>query len=133
MNMKKKYRLLIPVTILALSLSACGYISSYSATMMVTSEWSDSASLSFWTFEGTKVLKLNNSAKTSGEVSYTAELKSGNATVYYDDNGTKTEWFTIGAGDKLNGRAELDNSGKIYIIIETDGKCENGSFDFKLN
>ena len=132
--MKKKSLLLVSAVMLALSLGACnGYISSYAATMMVTSEHSDTASLSFWTFDGKKAFTLKNSAKTTGEVSYTAELKSGNATVYYDDNGTKTEWFTIGAGDKLSGSTELDNSGKIYIIIETDGKCESGSFDFNLN
>ena len=132
--MKKKSLLLVSAVMLALSLSACSsYISSYAATMMVTSEHSDTASLSFLTFEGKKAFTLNNSAKTTGEVSYTAELKSGNATVYYDDNGTKTEWFTIGAGDKLSGSTELDNSSKIHIIIETDGKCENGSFDFNLN
>ena len=132
--MKKKSLLLVSAVMLALSLGACnGYISSYAATMMVTSEHSDRASLSFWTFDGKKAFTLKNSAKTTGAVSYTAELKSGSATVYYDDNGTKTEWFTIGAGDKLSGSAKLDNNGKIYIIVETDGKCENGSFDFKLD
>lgn len=132
--MKKKSVLLITITVLAMSLAACSsYVSSYIASAMVTSEWGGTASLSFWTFEGTKVLKLNNSSGSSAEVSYEAELESGSATVYYDDNGSKTEWFTINSGESLNGKAVPDKKGKIYVIIESDGKCENGSFDFKLN
>ncbi|MBR5420967.1 MAG: hypothetical protein IK115_07470 [Lachnospiraceae bacterium] len=117
----------------AFCLGGCSsYVSSGVGTIMISNNLSDSASVSFDSFEGTKVFTLKNKNGTRGEVSYHAKLGSGSATVYYDVNGTKTEWFKVEEGDELEASQILSDEGKIYIIVETDGKCEDGRFEFNL-
>lgn len=129
---KKLILTLTLITIVLLALTACsGYPSKYKTTMCVRTNDSDSASLSFSTFEGTESFKL--STKESGTtLKYSAKLDKGTATIYYDDDGTKKELFTIKAGETVDSKIENLNSGKLYIIFETDGKCEEGKFEFEL-
>lgn len=113
-------------------LSGCGkYNSHYNATAFVHSNESDSAFMSFWKFEGTMVFKLK--CKQAGQsLAYTAKLETGSATVYYDCGDGKTELCTVSAGDDLQDVLDELTPGTVYIIVETDGKCETGSFDFKI-
>lgn len=77
------------------------------------------------------VFKLKSSAE--GDLKYTAKLESGNATMYYDFYGTKQELFSISAGEELDSHGGYVESGTVYIIVETDGACQNGDFQFTLN
>ncbi|MBQ6066259.1 MAG: hypothetical protein IJK89_05510 [Clostridia bacterium] len=131
--MKKRILILLAaVTLLAVSLSGCGkYKSHYSATAFVHSNESDHAFMSFWQFEGTMVFQLK-CKEAEKSLSYTAKLETGSATVYYDTDGEKTEWFTVAAGDERQDKLDGLKPGTVYIIVETDGKCETGNFDFTI-
>ena len=113
-------------------LVGCGkYQSHYSAVMHVHTNTSDSGTMSFSKFEGTETFTLK--CTDSGQkLKYSGKLDKGNATVYYDNGGNKTELFKVSAGEEIDSTLEGLEKGKLYIIIETDGKCEDGSFDFEL-
>ena len=135
--MKKLFGLAAAVVLLvtaAVCLMACGapYTSHYTAGAMVQSLDSDSAKVSFWTVKGTMVYTLKVEEEDAGEIRAEAQLESGRMTVYYDNDGTKTEWFTLQGGESRNESLPDLSEGKVYIIIETDGKCENGKLSFEV-
>ena len=124
---------LIPVLVLILLALAClagcsKYTSRYSAVLLVSTGTSKSGSINFTSFSGTKVFKL----KSSGQLNYSAELGSGSAAVYYDCSGTKTKLFSIGSGQKVGPSSIAVTPGTVYIIVETDGKCQDGKFSFDV-
>ncbi|MCR5173007.1 MAG: hypothetical protein K6C09_00050 [Oscillospiraceae bacterium] len=147
------------VLLLAIGLTGCGkYVSSYRALALMRSTRAGSASVRFSELEGTMAFRLK-CRKGSGALSIfcSAKLESGSATVYCDSDGTKREWFTIEAGSdaatvyfysypdgvRLEGvpleageelRTPWDyvSPGTAYVVIETDGKCEEGSFRFEV-
>ena len=128
----KKALLLAMLSLMLLSLAACGkYVSSYKALMLVHSNRSDSADMSFSSFEGRMVFKLKSSGE--GDLKYTARLESGSATVYYDCYGTKSELFSIAGGEEAGASGGYVESGTVYVIVETDGACKNGEFHISLN
>ena len=124
---------LIPVLVLILLALTClvgcsKYTSRYSAVLLISTGTSKSGSINFTSFSGTKVFKL----KSSGQLNYSAELSGGNATVYYDSNGTKTELFSITSGQSVGPASITVAPGTVYVIVQTDGKCENGRFSFDV-
>lgn len=135
--MKKIARIIIATAMLVLcfTLSACGngYASNYSGTAIVTTKTSDKASLSFGSFSGTCVMQLKNNGGGEALIAYEATLEEGNIKVYYDFNGEKLDLFEIVTGGSVEAETEAFTSNKtIYIIIESDGKCSEGSFSFTL-
>ena len=139
-DMKKKtHRFLVMVLMILsiLSLTACGkYNSSWSATAFVHSNTSKSASMSFWKFDGTIVFKLK--CKDSGKevLKYSGKLdgkeENGTITVYYDDDGTKKELFSLKNGESVEATLDKLNEGSVHIIVETDNRCENGELEFNI-
>ncbi|MBP5162422.1 MAG: hypothetical protein ILP16_05535, partial [Spirochaetales bacterium] len=119
--------LLFVMIALALLVGCSKYVSHYSAMMLVTEQSSKAGSISFSSFSGTKVFKL----KSDGHLNYSAKLDEGSATVYYDD-GTKSELFSIGAGQEIKPSSATVGSGTVYVIVQTDGKCKGGSFSFDV-
>ena len=100
-SIMKKIFILALSALLLISLAGCGkYSSSYKAVAFVHSNESDSAFMSFSSFEGRMVFKLKSSAE--GDLKYTAKLESGSATVYYDFYGTKDELFKISGGEEID-------------------------------
>ena len=135
--MKKVVGVIVAVLALVLcfALSACTnkYSSHYSSTVMVSSNTSKEASVSFDTFSGTYVMQLKNQGADEVYISYEASLEEGNIKVYYDFNDEKLDLFEIGTDDSIKGKTEAFTSNKtIYVIIESDGKCSEGSFSFAL-
>lgn len=127
----RKTAILLFSAILILSLTGCGkYTSSYKAVGFVHANDSDSAIMDFYSFEGRMVFKLKSSGE--GDLKYTAKLESGSTTVYYDFYGTKEELFSISDGEELDAHGGYVESGTVYIIVETDGPCQNGDFQFSL-
>ena len=130
-DIRAKVWCIVLVTVMSFILCGCsGYTSSYKAMVLVQSNTKDSAFMSFSTFEGTIVFKLK--AKTGAKLSYSAKLSEGSAKVYCDTDGTKKELFDVASGEEIS--AELDDlgSGTVYIIVETDGKCEEGDMHFDI-
>ncbi len=87
--------------------------------------------MNFFAFEGTNVLTLKNK-NTAGQLKYSAKLETGSVTVYYDWDGTKTRLFNLGTGGQTASVLDIPSTGKIYIIVETQGKCSNGDFQFDI-
>ena len=128
----KKIAVLLVSALLLISLTGCGkYVMSYKAVGFVHSNKTDSAFMNFYSFEGRMVFKLKSPGE--GDVKYTAKLEFGKATVYYDFYGTKQELFSISGGEEVDSHSGYVESGTVYIIVETDGKCENGDFQFSIN
>ena len=128
----KKIVILLVSAMLALSLAGCGkYVSSYKALGFVHSNKSDSAYMSFASFVGRMVFKLKSSGE--GDLKYSARLESGSATVYYDFYGDRQELFSISGGEGADSRGGYVEAGTVYIIVETDGGCQNGEFRFSLD
>ena len=135
--MKKFASEIIAVVTLGLcfALSACGnkYVSHYSATLMVRTNTSKKASVSFDSFSGTYVIKLKNNSADGVFISYEATLQEGNIKVSYDFNDEKRNLFEIETNGSVDRKTETFIGNKtIYIIIESDGKCNDGSFSFVL-
>ena len=135
--MKKIVSIVIAVTMLVLcfTLSACEnkYASHYSAMMMVRTNTLHKASVSFDNFSGIYVMKFKNVGDERSFITYNATLEEGNIRVYYDFNDEKLNLFEIGTDGSIEGKTETFTSNKtIYIIIESDGKCNVGSFSFAL-
>ena len=129
----KKILLLFAAAALALSLSGCDrYVSHYRAIAFVHANESDSAFMTFYSFDGRMVFKLKNRDDSGGRLEASAKLESGSAAVYVDDNGTKRELCTVRAGDEIETSAALSGRGTVYVIVETDGKCMNGDFRFGI-
>ena len=131
--MRKTTVSLLLALMLLLCLSGCSrYSSSFKAVMLVSSNTSKSASMSFSNFTGTKVFKMNCKSASGGILEYSGKLEGGSATVYYDNGVTKTELFSIKSGETLETMSLKVNPGTVYVIVETDGTCREGRFDFKL-
>ncbi len=135
--MKKFASVIITVLILTLcfTLSACGnkYASHYSATKMATTNTSNKASVSFDSFSGIYVMQLKNNGSDEVFITYKATLKKGNIKVYYDFNDEKLNLFEIETNGSVDKKTETFTGNKtIYIIIESEGKCNEGSFSFVL-
>lgn len=136
--MKKFVSAIIAVATLALclTLSACftKYRSHYSSSTMIMTNTSDSASVSFGSFSGTYVIKFYGNGSGEAAISYEATLREGNIKVYYDYNDEKLSLLEIGTDGSVNGKTESFTGNKmIYIIIESDGNCKDGSFSFALD
>lgn len=133
MKMKKKLvrPIMLFMALFFLGLAGCSsYVSSFSATMMVSNNFNDSASLNFLKMKGTKVLHVKCKSD-EGKLNYSGKIGKGRVTVYYDDNGTKKELFSL-TEDGSTSSSVTVSKGKIYLIIETDGTCEDGVFSFKV-
>ena len=131
--MKKIISLALAAITLAVAvcLVGCsGYSSSFKATMCVHSNKSNSSYLSFSTFEGRMVFKMK--CDDGDQIKYYSKLESGSATVSYDCGSGKVELFKIGSGDEISARGGDLVKGTVYVIIETDGKCTGGDFDFDI-
>lgn len=135
--MKKFASVIIAVVALVLcfTLSACvyKYVSNCSAKLMVSTNTPTKTSVSFDNFKGTYVMKLTNNGKDEVFVTYEAKLGEGKINVYYDYNGEKLSLFEIETDGSVKSKTEAFTGNRtIYIIIESDGKCTEGSFSFVL-
>lgn len=130
-NVKKMIALTVAVITL-FSLTGCSaYKSHYKAVGFVHSNESASSFMSFYSFDGRMVFKMKSTGE--GDLTYSAKLESGSATVYYDYYGTKTELFSVSAGEEISSHGGYVEAGTVYVIVETDGECKNGDFQFSLD
>ncbi len=139
MHMKKKVIAIAAVVAVAviaavvvIVIKNIKYKSHYVVTTCIQSNTSKSASVSFGTLKGTMVFTLRCDGKEGRCIRYTGKLGSGNITVYCDKDGTKTELFKIKDGEEIENTVGDLSKGKIYIIVETDGKVSDGKFKFEI-
>ncbi|MCR5484567.1 MAG: hypothetical protein K6F09_03135 [Clostridiales bacterium] len=128
----KKMISLTAAVITLLSMTSCSaYKSRYKAVGFVHSNESASSFMSFYRFDGTMVFKMKSAGE--GDLTYSAKLESGSATVYYDYRGSKTELFSINAGEEIGSHGGYVEKGTVYVIVETNGECQNGDLKFSLD
>lgn len=126
-------RIAAAVLLLTMALTGCsGYNEHYSATVLISSEGNNKAYQRFDKFNGTRVLDLNNSDKDKDTLYYTATLEEGSVTVYVDYDGEKRELFTIEGGEEVEDSISGIDFHHVYVIIESDGTCEDGDFEFEI-
>ena len=131
----KKYTLLfLALIIVTFGMTGCSkYSSHYNAVLYAHSNDTDSASASFYKFEGTEVFKLKTESGKTAKIHYFGKLESGSLTVFYDCGETKTELFSVQSGDEINACSDSLSADTVYIIIETSEICESGDFSFEIN
>lgn len=123
---------IITLSLLLVSLTGCSikYRSHYSALLLVRVEERKSSTMRFTEFKGTKVFKMK--AQSGEKLVYSASLDNGSAKVYYDNEGEKTELFTINSNENVSNELLNLKSGVLYIIVETSEKCSKGEFIFNI-
>ncbi len=128
MGIRKTVSVLLVLSALSLGLCGCSkYNSHYNAVGYAHSN----GSMSFSSFDGVQVHSFDWDKDTTGHIRYTAKLEKGSATVYYDMDGTKKEWFTVKAGETVEGTGLELPKGNIDILVETNEPCEEGRFTFE--
>ena len=131
--MKKVMLITLAVVIYALCLAGCSpYASKYNAVALVRTTTDDSAEMTFSEFDGTMVFKLNNKLGENAKLSYSTRLKGGSANIYYDHDGTKRKLISAVEVEQTKGSADGLKNETVYVIVETNKKCENGDFSFEI-
>ncbi len=78
-------------------------------------------------------MKLKNNGADEVFITYEATLREGNIKVFYDFHDEKLNLFDIETDGSVDSKTETFTGNKtIYIIIESDGTCNDGSFSFVL-
>ena len=131
--MKKVVAILFVAAFAAVGLFGCSkYSSHYFSIGFVHSNDRDSASMSFFEFDGSFCFKLKCKSEDRAKIAYSGKLEEGDITVYYDCGGTKTELFSIGSGGNVGSSGGSLPEDTVYIIVETSGNCKNGDFKFGI-
>ena len=130
--MKKivRYAVLLMLGCFVLSLTGCD---SWSATMISEDTRSNSSTICFSTFKGTKSVKMKYDGKSEGVLKATCSLEKGDMTVYYEKDGVKKEWFTLSSGDEVTETVNIPEKGTVKITFECDEKCEEGKLEFEID
>ena len=117
--------------------SCGGYVKSYSATILITSNHGDEASMKFDSFKGSYNFKLKREGTTEHTLDLDASLAEGEMNVYIGVGGEKELLLTVKGGESYDETIALsekyDNEKAIYIILEATGKCADGDFEFEYN
>ena len=121
-----------------LMLCGCGrYVKSYSATILITSGQGNEASMKFDTFKGSYNFKLKRDGAAEHTLDFGASLGEGEMNVYIGVGGEKELLLTVKGGETYDETITLaekyDAEKTIYIILESEGKCADGDFEFEYN
>lgn len=135
--MKKICFALIFTLMLGLFCGCADYTNNYSASVLITSCRGDEASMKFETFKGTYNFNLRRDGDAEHTIDYEARLTEGEMNVYVGADGEKDLLFTVKGGESFDTEVRLDSkyddARKVYIILESVGKCTGGDFEFEYN
>jgi len=135
--MKKVCVVLVLILMLFMLCSCGGYVKSYAATILITSNHGDEASMEFDTFKGSYNFKLKRDGTAEHTLDLDASLGEGEMKVYIGVGGEKELLLTVEGGESYDETIALDekydNEKTIYIILETTDKCVDGDFEFEYN
>ena len=126
--MKRTVRIFFILASIAVVLMLGGcYSSSYNAVGFVHSNTPHEGYMDFYRFEGRMVMKLKADA---GKLHCSGRLESGDITVSCDNEGEKKKLFTLSSGEQLERAFDFPAGSSVYILVETEGRCENGDLSF---
>ena len=135
--MKKVCFVLVLILTLCMLCGCGGYVKSYSATILITSGQGNEASMKFDTFKGSYNFKLKRDGAAEHTLDLDASLGEGEMNVYIGVGGEKELLLTVKGGETYDETITLaekyDNEKTIYIILESEGKCADGDFEFEYN
>ena len=135
--MKKVCFVLALILSLVMLCSCEGYVNSYSATVLITSSQKDEASMEFDTFKGTYNFKLRRDGVPQHTLDIEASLDEGEINIYIGVGGEKELLRTVTGGESYDETIALDykydNEKAIYVIIESQGVCVGGDFEFEYD
>ena len=135
--MKKVCFVLVLIFTLCMLCGCGGYVKSYSATILITSGHGDEASMKFDTFKGTYNVKLKRDDNPEHTLDLDASLGEGEMNVYIGIGGEKELLLAVKGGESYAETITLtekyDTEKTIYIILESEGKCADGDFEFEYN
>ena len=135
--MKKVCFVLVLILTLLMLCGCKGYVKSYAATILITSDHGDEASMKFDTFKGSYNFKLKRDGNPEHTLDLDASLGEGEMNVYIGVGGEKELLLTVKGGETYDETITLaekyDNEKTIYIIFESAGKCIDGDFEFEYN
>ena len=135
--MKKACFVLVLILTLFTLCGCGGYVKSYSATILITSSHGDEASMKFDTFKGSYNFKLKRDGNPEHTLDIDASLAEGEINVYIGVGGEKELLLTVMGGETYDETITLaekyDTQKTIYIILESEGKCADGDFEFEYN
>ena len=135
--MKKCRFLFILILTLSILCGCEGYVKSYSATILITSCYGDEASMEFDSFKGTYNFKLKRDGAAEHTLEIDASLAEGEINIYVGVGGEKELLLTVKGGESYDKTialdAKYDNEKTVYVILESEGKCLDGDFEFEYN
>ncbi|MBE6635741.1 MAG: hypothetical protein E7617_06060 [Ruminococcaceae bacterium] len=135
--MKKCRFLFILILTLSVLCGCGGYVKSYSATILITSCYGDEASMEFDSFKGTYNFKLKRDGAAEHTLDIDASLAEGEINIYVGVGGEKELLLTVKGGESYDETialdAKYDNEKTVYVILESEGKCLDGDFEFEYN
>lgn len=135
--MKKVCFVLVLIVMLFMLCSCGGYVKSYSATILIASGHGNEASMKFDTFKGPYNFKLKRDGAAEHTLDFDASLGEGEMNVYIGVGGEKELLLTVKGGETYDETITLaekyDTEKMIYIILESEGKCADGDFEFEYN
>ncbi|MCR5066455.1 MAG: hypothetical protein K6A14_00145 [Erysipelotrichaceae bacterium] len=127
----KKIMKCLALLMLAVSLTGCSrHLNSYRAIGLFRSSNSRKATLNFYRLNGRIVFSLRYD--DGQRLVCTGHLQEGNVTVYYDIEDTENQLFALTGEQETSQVIAMSGKGSVYVIIETDGECINGSFSFAI-
>jgi hypothetical protein len=100
--------------------------------MLVQSNTPQAASVSFSGFEGHLVLKMKSKADSAERLNFDVSLGEGNLKVSVDCAGVDAELLNLKGGDSYASHLDNIGVGTVYVIIDSDGKCNEGRLSFTL-
>ena len=135
--MKKTCAVLVLILMRCMLCGCGGYVKSYAATFLITSDHGDTASMKFGTFRGTYNFRLKRDGIPAHTLDLDCSLGEGEMNVYIGVGGEKEWLFTVRGGESYDKTIAIDETydheKTIYIILESTDICVDGDFAFAYN
>ena len=89
--------------------------------------------MTFDEFEGLIVFNLKSEDKEHSVLEYKLNLTEGKFNISYAySEEEKYDIITISGTEKKEGSVEFAKTGKVYLLVESEGKAKSGDFEFTV-
>lgn len=124
------------ICIFAFIFATSCHVDSYSATMLVRRNIGGTISVRFDTLNGYLYESFRKGAEGEGALAYSASLGEGKLSVSYEGaDGKFYPLFSLEGGENVSdvgGCVAGRKGARIRLLIETDGKCRDGSLKIRF-